>query len=114
MQKFLITNGKDGQFYFVLQARNGRTILSSEGYTSKKACLHGIKSVKANSLFDARYERHTADNEQFYFILKASNKKVIGKSQMYSSPSCRYEGINVVKRIASIAPVIFISRTQVQ
>jgi len=47
--KFVIFQGKDGQYYFRLTAKNGETIASGEGYTSKAGCKNGIASVKTNA-----------------------------------------------------------------
>jgi uncharacterized protein YegP (UPF0339 family) len=38
-----------GQFRFRLRAPNGEPIASSEAYTTKEACMDGIKSVKKNA-----------------------------------------------------------------
>jgi uncharacterized protein YegP (UPF0339 family) len=42
-------NDKAGQFRFNLKAANGEVIASSEGYSSKDACVNGIESVKKNA-----------------------------------------------------------------
>jgi uncharacterized protein len=83
--KFEVFTGKNGELYFRLTATNGEPILSSEGYTSKASCLNGCDSVKRNGADDERYERKTASNGKFYFVLKATNGQVIGQSQMYAS-----------------------------
>jgi len=49
--KFEIHKSKNKQFYFVLVASNGETILTSETYKSKQACKEGITLIKRNSLF---------------------------------------------------------------
>ena len=49
MGKFVISTRSNGEFQFNLKADNGQTILSSEGYTTKAACLNGVESVKKNS-----------------------------------------------------------------
>ena len=49
MGKFVIKQAKDGQFFFSLKATNGQVILSSEMYTTLKACENGIASVKKNA-----------------------------------------------------------------
>ena len=103
--KFTIFTGSDDQFYFRLSARNGETILSSEGYTSKSGCMNGIEAVKENAPDDERYERGTASNGQFYFNLVAKNGEVIGKSETYTSESGRDNGIEAVKKTAPDAPI---------
>ena len=47
--KFVITNGKDGKFYFKLIANNGKAIGSSEGYEKLASAKAGIKSVVKNA-----------------------------------------------------------------
>ena len=41
-------DGKD-EYRFRLKAANGEIIASSEGYSSKDACMNGIASVKKNA-----------------------------------------------------------------
>lgn len=43
---FEIKNAIDNQFFFVLKARNGEVIATSEMYRSKQAVYKGINSVK--------------------------------------------------------------------
>ena len=49
--KFEIKKAKNKQFYFILKAGNGETLLTSEYYTTKESCKKGIFSVRWNSLF---------------------------------------------------------------
>ena len=107
--KFQIFVGTNNQFYFRLRAANGETILSSEGYISKKSCKNGISSVKTNAPLDQRYQRKTASNGQFYFTLTAANGEIIGTSEMYTSEAARDEGIEIVKKITPQAGVEDIS-----
>lgn len=103
--KFTIFPGVDDQFYFRLKAENGEPILASEGYVAKAGCRNGIESVKENAPDDQNYERKTATNGQFYFVLKAANGEPIGKSEMYTTEAGRDNGIEAVKRVAPDAPV---------
>ena len=48
--KFEILRSIDKQFYFVLKARNGQVIATSETYKTKQACKKGIKSVRRNAI----------------------------------------------------------------
>lgn len=88
---------KSGQFIFNLKAANGQVILTSESYTQKSSALAGIDSVRANGPDDANYERKTSSASQPYFVLKAKNGGIIGRSEMYSSESARENGIASVK-----------------
>jgi uncharacterized protein YegP (UPF0339 family) len=47
--KFEVFKDASGQFRFRLVAPNGETIAASEAYTTKDACMNGIKSVKTNA-----------------------------------------------------------------
>ena len=106
MGKFVITVRKNGEFQFNLKATNGQVILTSEGYTTKTACLNGIESVKKNAAVEARFEVKVAKNGKPYFNLKATNGQVIGASQMYSSERTMKAGIASVMKNAPDAPVV--------
>lgn len=98
MGKFVIKTRKNGEYQFSLTASNGQSILASEGYSSKAACISGIESVQKNGVDDAKFERKTATNGKFYFTLKAGNGQVIGTSEMYESEAARNNGIESVKK----------------
>lgn len=53
--KFKIHISKNKQFYFVLVARNGEVIATSETYYSKQMCRKGIWAVK-KALFAMTYD----------------------------------------------------------
>ncbi|WP_264553199.1 YegP family protein [Flavobacterium sp. N2038] len=100
MGKFVITKRVNGEFQFNLKAGNGQTILTSEGYTTKAACLNGIESVKTNSQDDNRFDRRESSNGKPYFNLRASNGQIIGSSEMYESVAARENGVESVKKNA--------------
>jgi len=103
--KFQLFKDQAGEFRFRLRARNGEIILrSSEGYNSKQGCQGGIASVKINAPFDERYDRRTATNGQYYFILRGRNGEALGMSEMYQTTAGRENGIAAVKRDAPGAP----------
>ena len=97
MAKFEITMRKNGEFQF---------ILTSEGYTTKSACLNGVESVKKNAVEEKRYEKLVAKNGKPYFTLKATNGQIIGQSQLYASERNRNNGINSVMKNAPVAVVV--------
>jgi len=105
MGKFEITKRKNDEFQFSLKASNGQAILSSEGYTTKAACLNGIESVKKNSTEALRFEELTAKNGKQYFNLKAGNGQIIGTSQMYASEAACKNGIESVMNNAPQAEI---------
>lgn len=95
--EFQVSNGNDDKFYFNLTAKNGQIILSSQGYKDKGGCKNGIASVKKNSLNKKNFERKDSKGGQYYFVLKAANNKVIGKSQMYTTNGSSENGIDSIK-----------------
>ena len=97
MGKFVITKRANDEFQFNLKAGNGQTILTSEGYTTKAACLNGIESVKTNSQDDSKFDKKESSNGKPYFNLKASNGQIIGASEMYESTAARDNGVESVK-----------------
>ena len=103
--KFEITTRKNGEYQFNLKATNGQTILSSEGYTTKSACMNGVESVRKNSAREGAFEIRTAKNGETYFVLKATNGQIIGQSEMYASPSGMKNGIESVKGNAPVAEI---------
>ncbi len=101
--QYILRKSSNDQYYFSLTAANNEKILASEQYTSKSGALNGIQSVKENSPVDARYEKLTASNGQFYFRLRAANNQTIGTSEMYGSQQARDNGIEAVKRAGPTA-----------
>ena len=47
--KFELYQDAGGQFRFRLKSGNGQVIASSQAYSTKKACLSGIESVRRNA-----------------------------------------------------------------
>lgn len=95
--KFELKRSKDDKFYFNLKAGNGQVILSSQRYGARADAEGGIESVRTNAASPQRFERKTAANGDPYFVLKAANGQVIGKSEMYSSSSAMENGISSVQ-----------------
>lgn len=94
---FALGKGSTGKFTFNLKSGNHQTILTSEAYESREAALAGIGSVQKNSGDDARYERKVAKNGQPYFVLKAANGQVVGRSELYTTAAAMEKGIASVK-----------------
>jgi uncharacterized protein YegP (UPF0339 family) len=103
--KFVIDKMKNGEDYFVLKAGNGEVILTSEGYKSNASCQNGIASVRKNCDDEKCYEIKTAKDGREYFVLKAKNGQVIGRSQMYKSHSGCKNGVGSVGRSAPDADI---------
>ena len=104
--RFVVSKGKDGKDYFVLETGNGETILQSERYKSRKSCENGIESVRKNSQNENRFEVRNAKDGREYFVLKAANGQEIGRSQMYKSRSGCRNGMKSVARNAADAAVV--------
>ena len=107
MGKFVITLRKNGEYQFNLKATNGQVILTSEGYSTKSACLNGIESVKKNSQVEARFDKKVASNGKPFFNLKATNGQIIGSSQMYVNEKNMLNGVASVMKNAPEAPIVY-------
>ena len=106
MAKFEVyQSGKKNEFRFRLKADNGQTILSSEGYSSKAACMNGIESVRKNAADPKRFTKSTTPQNQFRFSLTAANSQIIGTSQNYKTESGRNNGIESVMKNAPKAEI---------
>jgi len=103
---FVIEQSAKGKFRFNLRAGNHQVILSSEQYESKAGAENGIESVRQNAADDARFDRRTAKDGSPYFVLKAKNGEIIGKSEMYTTASSREKGILSTRANAKTAKVI--------
>jgi uncharacterized protein YegP (UPF0339 family) len=93
----------NGQFLFNLKAPNGEIILTSETYTTREAALDGIELVRSNAPLDERYDRRKSHTSIPYFVLKADNHEIIGRSETYSSLGAMEKGIESVKKNGPLA-----------
>ncbi len=105
----IFKSDKNKKFYFRLKARNGQVILSSQGYADKSGAKKGVESVKKNCSDDDCFERKEAANGKFHFNLLATNKQIIGSSQMYASKATMENGIKSVKNVAPQADLVDLS-----
>ncbi len=103
--KFELKKSKSGQFMFTLKASNGQVVLTSEQYKAKASAVNGIQSVQRSAQKDANFEVRSSAKKEPYFVLKAANKEIIGRSEMYSSTSSMKGGIASVKKNAPGARV---------
>lgn len=103
--KYQLRRSSNDQFYFNLKAGNGEIILTSETYTTKSSAEKGIEAVRKNAPMDDSYDRRAALNGYPYFILKAANGEVIGRSETYSSEAAMERGIEAVKKNATSARI---------
>src|SRR5262245_49549244 len=107
--KFELKASKGGKFIFNLKATNGQVILSSEIYETKKAAEKGVESVRKNAATEKRFEKREAKNGEHYFVLKAANGEIIGKSEMYKEMRSVDKGIASVQKNAPVARLVDIS-----
>lgn len=103
--KFELYTDKAGEYRFRLKAGNGENILASEGYKAKSGAENGIASVKKNAADEGRFEVKESTSGKPYFVLKAGNHEVIGKSEMYESSSSCQNGIKSVMNNAPDASI---------
>lgn len=92
----LFKSEKGDKFYFRLKAANGQVVLASEGYNSKAGAENGIQSVIKSAATAGAFEERKAKSGDDYFVLKAGNGEIVGKSQMYKSADGMKKGINSV------------------
>ncbi len=98
--KFELKVSRNGKYHFNLLAGNGQIILSSEMYESKSAAENGIASVMKNAADDSHFVRLTSSQGHPYFVLKAGNGEIIGRSELYASMAALENGIAAVKNNA--------------
>lgn len=96
--KFTLKKTDKGNFVFNLKASNGQVILTSQPYSDKRGAMNGVESARKNGGADNNFERRTASNGQFYFVLKAANTQIIGQSEMYAAKASMENGIASVMR----------------
>ncbi|MBD3668373.1 MAG: YegP family protein [Kangiella sp.] len=102
----IFQSSANNQYYFRLKASNGEIILASEGYTTKSSCQGGIESVRTHSPDEDNYVRKDSTDGQYYFVLRAKNYEIIGRSEMYTTKASRDNGIESVKRFGPDADVV--------
>ncbi|MDB3906457.1 YegP family protein [Crocinitomicaceae bacterium] len=106
MGYFILKKSQDGFYSFSLHAKDDESILESGNYESKKEAEDGIESMRTIASFSSRYnQKHTTDNH-YYFVLKAANDKVVGKSKYYASRSTLEADVDAVMQLAPLANVI--------
>ncbi len=114
MGKYVIKETKTG-IKFDLKATNGQIIANSEVYTSRKACLNGIESVKKNAPIapiedqtvegyetckNPKFEMYVDKAGEYRFRLKAGNGQIIATGEGYKKKTSCLNGIDSIKRNA--------------
>ena len=103
---FVISKGRDQKFYFVLKAGNNEVILQSMGHPDKAACSTAIGWVQDSARSPSNFEASPTKNGEFAFVLRASNKQVVGRSETYKTEASCKQGIESVVRHAKDAKIV--------
>ena len=98
------------QFFFNLKAANGEVVLTSEMYKTRTGVNKGIESVTKNGPDCLMYDMKMDKRGRYYFLLKAANNRIIGKSESYTTAAKMEKGIQAVIRSARSAVVRDLSR----
>jgi uncharacterized protein len=77
----------DSQWRFHVVSGNGRTLMTSEGYTSRTGALNGVLSVLDNGVDPAMYQLNQTASGKWNLRLRAANYEVIAFTQAYSTKS---------------------------
>lgn len=88
----------DGQWRFHVVSGNGRTLLTSEGYTSRTGALGGVLSVLDNGVDPARYDLNQTASGRYNLRLRAGNNEIIASTQAYSTKSNATRAIDACVR----------------
>ena len=117
MSVFEVKKTRTG-FVFSLIAENGKTIGTSEVYSSKAACLNGVESVRTNapvaevedqtangSATNPKFEIYLDKKKEFRFRLTATNGNNILASEGYAAKDGCKNGIESVRKNAPKAEV---------
>lgn len=84
----------DGQFRFHVVSGNGRTLMTSEAYTSRTGALNGLLSVLDNGVDPAQYELNQTASGKYNLHLFAANNESIAFTQVYSTKASAKRAIN--------------------
>lgn len=103
--KYEIKRARNQEFYFNLKAPNGEVILTSETYKTRRGAKNGIESVSKHGPDCLRYDMKMNRRKQYYFLLKAPNRKIIGTSEAYTRAAKMEQGILAVMKHAANAKV---------
>jgi len=91
--KLDLFQSSDYQWHFKVISGNGRTLLSSESYTSRTGALNGVLSTLDNGVDPAQYlPNQTSTGWNLH--LRAANNQTIAFTQVYSSKSNATRAIN--------------------
>jgi uncharacterized protein YegP (UPF0339 family) len=101
-EELVSKKAKGQKNYFLLKAKNGKVILTSEMYRSQAGVKVGIEAVKFYGQELINYRKLKSHNGEHYFVLMAANNEVIGTSEMYYSKSNLNRAIRTIVRVLKI------------
>ena len=104
--KFEIKTGKNDKLHFNLIAANGEVILTSQMYASRAGAVKGIASIQNNCGCPERFERREGKGGKSHFVLKSTNGRVVGTSQVYKTTAAMEKGIKSVAKSGATAKTV--------
>ena len=119
MSRFVIRRVSSG-LKFDLYAANGKSILTSEVYTTLASCRKGLESVRKNAekakledqtqedwenLTNPKFQLYRDKAGDYRFRLRGRNGQIIGVSENYNAWAGAVGGIESVRRNAPQAQV---------
>src|SRR5262245_24101775 len=75
--KIDLWQSSDNQWRFHVVSGNGRTLLTSEGYTARTGALNGVLSVLENGVDPAMYQTNKTASGKYNLRLSAANHEII-------------------------------------
>lgn len=103
---FEIFFSKEQEFYFRLRDKNSTTLLVSEGYTTKANAIKGIHSIKKNAPRIEKLIPRESENGKYFYVIKAGNGQVIGKSSLYTTDKLRNSAMKKVREQSPEADIL--------
>lgn len=105
MGKFEVYRDKAGEFRFRLINSAGENLMASESYKEKRSAFNGIASIKKNSIHPHRFVRKNGIDGRAYFVLKAGNHEIIGKSGSFDTSDALDAGIRNFVAVVQVAEI---------
>ena len=109
ISKYTVHKNGSNQYYFILVAKTGETLLTSELFYIKLSCKAAIASTKRYAAEKSNYKKESSKG-QYFFILKMDNGEKIATSMMYSTPEDRDKAMEKVMREGPSAILIQTTR----
>lgn len=88
-------------YRFILKTKNGEVLLVSISFDSLEETEKAIASCKTLSPYKTRFERKTAPNGKFLFILKDTTGKMLAESRYYTSEAGMQNGMEAVRKYST-------------